>query len=51
LIIEEDMQVVEDVLVQEMSLVGKKDRVELLVSEVFDVRAYGIEDGCGCRSG
>ena len=38
---------VEDLLVKEVGLVEEEDRVESLLTELFDVSGDGIEDGRG----
>ena len=48
-VIGQDVQVIEYVLVKQVSLVEKEDGVDLLFGEIFDVRADGVEDGGGSR--
>ena len=45
LVVEQDVEVIEGVGVQEVSLVEEEDGVHAILAELLDVRADGVEDG------
>jgi hypothetical protein len=49
LVVEQDVQVVEHVLVKQMSLVEEEDGVDTLAAEILDVRRDRKEDRGGGR--